>query len=109
MTTIVDPNAKRLHDESLDLHLEPLTKTWHYSSSGNDNYSISGFTAILERSPNKFVMNIYLPTSLLTMASFIGFLVPVDIVPGRMALLVTIFLMIVNIRSTEQRMGPQVG
>ena len=101
--------SNRLHDDSFDLHLQPLTKNWHYSKSGNDNYSISGFTAKLDRSPNKFLMNTYLPISLLTIASFIGFLIPADMVPGRMALLVTIFLMIVNIRSTEQRMGPQVS
>ena len=108
MTTI-DSKSNSLHDESFDLHLLPLTKDWYFSRSGNDNYSLSGFTAILDRSPNKFLMNTYLPTSLLTIASFIGFLIPVDMVPGRMALLVTIFLMIVNIRSTEQRMGPQVS
>ena len=98
MTTI-DSKSNSLHDESFDLHLLPLTKDWYFSRSGNDNYSLSGFTAILDRSPNKFLMNTYLPTSLLTIASFIGFLIPVDMVPGRMALLVTIFLMIVNIRS----------
>ena len=54
-------------------------------------------------------MNIYLPTSLLTTASFIGFLIPVDKVPGRMALLVTIFLMLVNISSTERNEGPVVS
>ena len=71
--------------------------------------SLSGFTAILKRSPTPFLMNTYLPTGLLTVASFIGFLIPVDMVPGRMALLVTIFLMLVNIRSTEQRTGPVVS
>ena len=30
-------------------------------------------------------------------------------VPGRMALLVTIFLMLVNIRGTEERTGPVVS
>ena len=54
-------------------------------------------------------MNTYLPTALLTIASFISFLIPVDVVPGRMALLVTIFLMLVNIRATERRMGPFVS
>ena len=54
-------------------------------------------------------MNTYLPTGLLTLASFIGFLIPVDMVPGRMALLVTIFLMLVNIRGTEERTGPVVN
>ena len=54
-------------------------------------------------------MNTYLPTGLLTLASFIGFLIPVDMVPGRIALLVTIFLMLVNIRGTEERTGPVVS
>ena len=53
-------------------------------------------------------MNTYLPTLLLTLASFIGFVIPVAIVPGRMALLVTIFLMLVNISSTERNRGPVV-
>ena len=53
-------------------------------------------------------MNTYLPTFLLTMISFIGFLIPVDAVPGRMALLVTTFLMLVNISSTEKDRGPEV-
>ena len=54
-------------------------------------------------------MNTYLPTALVTLASFIGFLIPVDMVPGRMALLVTTFLMLVNIGGTEQRTGPEVS
>ena len=108
LLTTLYQKSDSLHDEDFDLLIEPLNKTSHFSSE-NDSYSISGFTAILVRSPSKFLMNIYLPTGLLTAASFIGFLIPVDLVPGRMALLVTIFLMIVNIRSTEQRMGPKVS
>ena len=72
-------------------------------------YSLSGFTFTLDRCITPFFMNIYLPTSLLTIASFIGFLIPVDKVPGRMALLVTIFLMLVNISSTERSKGPVVS
>ena len=43
------------------------------------------------------------------MTSFIGFLIPADKVPGRMALLVTIFLMLVNISNTELNRGPVVS
>ena len=108
MTTI-DPKSESLHDGKFDLSIEPLTKSWHFSTGRHENISLSGFTAVLERSSTSFLMNTYLPTGLITMASFIGFLIPVDMVPGRMALLVTIFLMIVNIRSTEQRRGPVVS
>ena len=98
-----------LHDEKCDIFLQPLPKNWHFSGSRNENFSLSGFTAILERSPNPYLINTYLPTGLLTMASFIGFLIPVEMVPGRMALLVTIFLMLVNIKGTEKRTGPVVS
>ena len=70
--------------------------------------SVSGLTIELKRSPDPFLTNTYFPTGLLTMISFIGFVIPVDIVPGRMALLVTIFLMLVNMSSTERNRGPKV-
>lgn len=108
MTTI-DSRYDRAHDEKFDLFLVPLYKSWHFSTTRGENKSLTGFTAVLERSLVPFLMNTYLPTALLTIASFIGFLIPVDMVPGRMALLVTIFLMLVNIRSTEQRTGPAVS
>ena len=86
----------------------------HWSLSKNDfeihmmTYSLSGFALELKRNPIPYLTNTYLPTILLTMISFIGFVIPVDIVPGRMALLVTIFLMLVNMNSTERIRGPKV-
>ena len=74
----------------------------------NETFSKIGLTLILERSPTRFYVNIYIPTALLTIASLISFLIPVDLLAGRMALLVTIFLMLVNIGSTEQSKGPVV-
>ena len=70
--------------------------------------STTGFAVSLTRFPYPFFFNTYLPTELLTLISFIGFLVPVDVVPGRTALLVTIFLMLVNISNMVQSRGPVV-
>ena len=75
----------------------------------SESYPITGFRVELARSPAPFYTNTYLPTGLLTIASFIGFVIPVEIVPGRMALLVTTFLMLVNIKSTERTVGPVVS
>ena len=94
--------------EKFDLSLEKLNSGTYFNRDTNETFSTSGFTIILERSPARFFVNIYLPTFLLTIASFIGFLIPVEMVPGRMALLVTIFLMLVNVSSTEQNRGPVV-
>ena len=73
------------------------------------HFSVSGFVLDLKRIPTPYLTNIYFPTGLLTIISFIGFMIPVDIIPGRMALLVTIFLMLVNTSSTERNRGPKVN
>ena len=46
----------------------------------------------------------YLPTGLLVMISWISFFIPVR---GRMALLVTIFLMIINLSASSRAVAPR--
>ena len=99
----------RLQDEKFDLLLRPLSNDTLIYYATNETFSLTGFLLDMKRVSYPFMMNTYLPTVLLTMASFISFLIPIDLVPGRMALLVTIFLMLVNISSTERRMGPVVS
>ena len=105
-TTVDEVN---LHDEKFDIILGPLIQSWYISTNNHHNVSLSGFTITLKRSPTPYLTNTYLPTSLLALGSLIGFLIPVEMVPGRMALLVTIFLTLENIRSTEKRTGPTVS
>ena len=54
-------------------------------------------------------MNVYLPTGTLVLISWISFFVPAELVPGRMALLVTIFLMLVNISNSARSNAPKVN
>ena len=72
------------------------------------NKKVTGFAISLTRFPYPFFFDTYLPTELLTLISFIGFVIPVEIVPGRTALLVTIFLMLINISNMVQHRGPVV-
>ena len=71
-------------------------------------HSVAGFQFKLERRRTPIVINTYLPCMMLLLISFIGFFIPVQMIPGRMALLVTIFLMLVNISSSEKAHGPNV-
>ena len=93
-------------------HIEWPDQQWSVSKNDYElqkhRNSLSGFALELKRNPIPYLTNTYLPTTLLTLISFIGFVIPVDIVPGRMALLVTIFLMLVNMSSTERIRGPEV-
>ena len=76
---------------------------------GNKMFSVTGFEIRMVRRFGSFFSGIYLPTLMLVAISYIGFFIPVQMVPGRMALLVTIFLMLVNISSSGKLTGPNVS
>ena len=80
------------------------------------NYSLAGFEMVmiilvwsgtptkklcflqnLERHVMSYIITYYLPSGLFVVVSWISFLIPPDIVPGRMALLITLFLVLINI------------
>ena len=83
-------------------------KTIGFQTLGYNNYSNAGFEIRLNRRSTPILINTYLPCMMLLLISFIGFFIPVAMIPGRMALLVTIFLMLVNISSSEKANGPNV-
>ena len=103
MTTELEHNHNINATEMFELNFRHLTNNltrW--------NRTLSGFEVTMERVPSPFYFNTFLPTLILTLISFLGFVIPVEKVPGRTALLVTIFLMLVNISSTEKNRGPVV-
>merc|ERR1719270_3030748 len=71
------------------------------------NFSLAGFEMILHRHVSHYIINYYLPSGLFVVVSWISFLVPADIIPGRMALLVTLFLVLVNIFNTVTTNTPK--
>ena len=58
---------------------------------------MAGFELILKRKLDHYIITWYLPSGMFVMVSWISFLIPPDTVPGRMGLLITVFLVIVNI------------
>ena len=56
---------------------------------------------------NRSSKRTFLPSGLLVPVSWTGFLIPVETVPGRMALLVTTFLMLVNLLVSEEGRNPR--
>lgn len=55
---------------------------------------------ILSRKVSHYIITWYLPSGMIVMVSWISFLIPPDVVPGRMALLITVLLVLVNIFNT---------
>ena len=64
---------------------------------GLGNFSLAGFEMVLDRYVSTYIITYYLPSGLFVIVSWISFLIPMDVIPGRMALLVTLFLVLVNI------------
>ena len=73
------------------------------------NFTGRGFWIHFRRPQTQYIINIYIPTGTMVVVSFISFIIPVEMVPGRMALLVTIFLMLVNIGNSERSVSPNVS
>ena len=62
-----------------------------------DVYSQVGFVVIASRISRTFIMEYYLPCFAMVIVTFMSFTVPADAIPGRVALLVTIFLVLSTI------------
>jgi hypothetical protein len=60
-------------------------------------YSSSGFNVHFTRFITPIIIKVYIPSSILVVSSWVSFLIPPELVPGRMALLVTVLLMMLNL------------
>ena len=69
-----------------------------------ENNTKFGFTIRLSRRLQPFIMECYLPCIAIVIVTHISFLIPLDAVPGRVALLVTQFLTLTNICIHQQVM-----
>lgn len=56
-----------------------------------------------------FLLNIYLPTAILVTMSWVSFLINPKVIPGRMGLLVTIYLVLTNLSVGARVKAPPTG
>ena len=55
---------------------------------------------------SRYLYIYYLPSGLFVVVSWVSFLIPPEVVPGRMALLVTLFLVLTNIFNSITNISP---
>jgi len=104
-------SSQRSNSIALDyeISIEPLKdkdKVLDYGTLGN--FSLSGFEMVLTRYVSTYIITYYLPSGICVIVSWISFLIPIDMVPGRMTLLVTLFLVLVNICNSVFANTPKV-
>ena len=99
----MEVSASHQRDLQYILHIKPLReeeKVQEFNIGGETDiefYSVHGFNILLRRSIHRIIPRTFLPTGLLVMLSWVSFVIDPSIVPGRMALLVTLLLVLINI------------
>ena len=69
-------------------------------------YSVCGFNIELERTRKQTFYQVYLTSILFVVVSWMSFIIKPEIVPGRMALLVMIFLILINTFNSVKQYAP---
>jgi len=106
-TKIESENRQRNLQYDVSFHdLEDGKRTVQLTSG---TYAACGFRVHLERKRHQLIFQIYLPCILFVVVSWISFLIRPSVVPGRMALLVTLFLVLVNVFNNVRSMAPSTS
>ena len=69
-------------------------------------YAACGFAVQLDRMRMQNIIQVYLPSTMFVMVSWVSFLIKPEVVPGRMALLITLFLVLTNIFNGVKASAP---
>ena len=60
-------------------------------------YAACGFQMQLVRKQMQYLIQVYLPSCMFVVVSWASFFIKPEVVPGRIALLVTLFIVLINI------------
>ena len=89
--------------------LKNILQRLHLYDNGElGNLSLTGFNVEISRHYSKYLIVYYLPTALFVVVSWTSFIIPPQVVAGRMGLLITILLCLVNIFNVVNNNSPSV-
>ena len=89
-------------------HDLPENERYYFGQTEDSGYVRYGFQIRLSRRLFPFILAYFLPSFLLVLNSFISFYIDPDVVPGRMALLITLVLMLINLSNSSRADSPKV-
>jgi len=99
-------NADRQRSLQHFIEIEDLPESYGMVKLPSGLYAACGFQVRLQRKKMQYIVQVYLPTSLFVIVSWVSFLIKPEVVPGRMALLVTLFLVLINIFNSVREQAP---
>ena len=68
--------------------------------------SSAGFRLSFRRKVSTYVFNYYIPSGLIVLVSWMSFVIPPDSVPARITLIITTFLVLINIANSAFSKSP---
>ena len=89
-----------------DCEFEEFNANLTYPDWWNRTFSTAGFKLTLTRNYSKYIISYYLPSFLFVAISWISFLIPPEVVPGRLGMLITVLLVLVNLFGTVVQTKP---
>jgi len=99
-------NVERQRSLQHFLTIEDLPEEFHTVVIPSGNYSACGFQVRLQRKQMQSMFQVYLPSCMFVIVSWVSFMVKPEVVPGRMAMLVTLFLVLINIFNSVREQAP---
>lgn len=99
-------NAERQRSLQHFIQLEPLPEQYSIVNLPSGHYAACGFQVRLQRKQMQYQIQVYLPSFMFVVTSWVSFLIKPEVVPGRMALLVTLFLVLINIFNSVREQAP---
>ena len=79
------------------LDVEPLSSMYQTVATENGKFIYCGFNVILRRTRTQILFQFYVTSALFIIVSWVSFLIKPDVVPGRMGLLITTFLVLITL------------
>ena len=107
---LFDPNERQRHLQYNVQYTELPTKyriaRYGLTSGKELEWAVCGFGIKLERAKSQIMFQVYLPSTLLVIVSWLSFNVNPSAIPGRMGMLVLAFLVLINIYMSMKSSAP---
>ena len=99
-------NASQQRSLQYNINITDIPQNMTIMEVSNQTWATCGFKIDLMREKGQIFLQVYLTSSMLVALAWVSFIVPPDVVPGRMGLLVTVFLMLITIFVSVKRDAP---
>ena len=97
LTIHSEKHNKEYDADGFKIKSNGFSPVWLYYETFALSVPQFGVEVQLKRPISKYVLQYYLPAITIAMASSVSFIIPLSAIPGRVALVVTLFLTLTNI------------